>query len=647
MSDMLAEISRIVAEDISIRTNQYDVLHDAIINAIQANATKITCILSSNDNLLEANGTELTENKVDTITIIDNGNGMNQENYESFCKYRTNHKKELGCKGVGRFIFLKLYKTIKYKSLLVESQEERTFTFTLDFDTDKIKTKKVKVDANETQVEFSQLTDEYYHWDTNTDRRITLNVQTIKDRVLINLIPTLYFYKKKKAKIEIEFINKETKETIKISEEDIPDFIKKDFIVYDKAGHEFTFILNYKINNIEGKLQAFYCAGYRTVCAFSEKDLNLTLPFKYSGYFLLEAKYLETRVNNSRNDFRIYPRRTDEFTSLSWQIINSTLKREVSDILKKTIPETEKINSDKLKIIQEERPYLINYIEESDIDMAGYLDKDSIINNAKRKFDVEKERILTNAGKESYTDKELNDAIQIAQNELVSYVNDRAQVLERLRKMVDKKEKVEKIIHNLFMEQNTEDDYFCIGKNNLWLLDDRFTTYSYAASNKRITDVLTKIGETDEDVENEKDKPDLSLFFSHNPNNPERLKSVLIEIKPFDYDSKADRKKFQGVQQLVDYVEAFKTAENIEEIFAFLITDIDAKLAARLKKDDYLPLFSTDTPIFYRFFKELDISIYVIGVKTLIADAEARNKIFLDIIKKQSKLNKLLEKGST
>ena len=81
----------------------------------------------------------------------------------------------------------------------------------------------------------------------------------------------------------------------------------------------------------------------------------------------------------------------------------------------------------------------------------------------------EKEKILTSAGKDDYSDQELKDAIEIAQNELVSYINDRALVLERLKKLVEKKETVESIIHNLFMQQRTDDDYYCIGKNNLWL----------------------------------------------------------------------------------------------------------------------------------------------------------------------------------
>lgn len=274
--------------------------------------------------------------------------------------------------------------------------------------------------------------------------------------------------------------------------------------------------------------------------------------------------------------------------------------------------------------------------------MAGYLEENYIIEKAKKRFDKAKEKVLTTAGKDSYTDTELREAIELTQNELVSYINDRAQVLERLRVLVDKKERVEEVIHNLFMEKHTDDDFFCVGKNNLWLIDDRFTTYSYAASDKRIKDVLSAIDETNDDIDILDDRPDLSLFFSHNPNDAESLKAIMVEIKPFDFSAKPDRKKFFGVQQVADYVRAFKKKEKIEEIFGFVITDIDEKLAERLENDAYIPLFSKELPIFHRFYPD-GISIYVISAKTLIADAEARNKVFLDIIRKQSRLNSLLK----
>lgn len=50
-----------------------------------------------------------------------------------------------------------------------------------------------------------------------------------------------------------------------------------------------------------------------------------------------------------------------------------------------------------------------------------------------------------------------------------------------------------------------------------------------------------------------------------------------------------------------------------------------------------------ESPIFHRFYKETNISIFVISAFTLIKDAEARNKVFLDIIRKQTKIQNLLK----
>ncbi len=92
---MLAEISRIVTEDISNRVTQYDVLFEAITNSIHANATTIKCYLNSNDSQLSDDTKEIGSIRVDTIRIIDNGDGLTDENYKSFSKYRTEFKKAL------------------------------------------------------------------------------------------------------------------------------------------------------------------------------------------------------------------------------------------------------------------------------------------------------------------------------------------------------------------------------------------------------------------------------------------------------------------------------------------------------------------------------------------------------------------------
>src|SRR5688500_12851333 len=97
MSKMLAEIKRIVSEDISIRVTQYDVLFESITNSIQSNSKNIYCLFNSTDNPFKINGEGISSIKVNSITIVDDGAGFNDINYNSFCKYRTEHKKALGC----------------------------------------------------------------------------------------------------------------------------------------------------------------------------------------------------------------------------------------------------------------------------------------------------------------------------------------------------------------------------------------------------------------------------------------------------------------------------------------------------------------------------------------------------------------------
>ncbi|MEC4086640.1 ATP-binding protein [Myroides odoratimimus] len=647
MSQMLAEISRIVNEDISSRVTQYDVLFEAITNSIQANATLIKCYFSYNDLQLteDQTGKEIGTIKVDNIRIIDNGDGLTDENYKSFSRYRTKFKKSLGCKGVGRFVFLKIYESAIYVSKLKKEKEVRKVKFDFNFDTEDLKKENANIEVNETEITLNRINPQYYDDKKKIDRRIELDVEKIKEKVLLNLIPTLFFYKEKGSNIRIEFIDEYHDKEVSITHEDIPEFEEIIFPVIDRGGNSHNFKLHYKITEEKGTLYSYYCANNRTVCEFVDKDLKISLPNNYSGFMLLESDFLNDKVNNERNDFDIFPIKTDAFSTLSWEMINTEIKSEISNIIKQNIPHTKTINQQKIKEIEEERPYLVQYIESDDIEMAGFLDKKSIIDKAKKKFDTAKENVLTNSGKEEYTDEELNEAIQLTQNELVSYINDRVLVIDRLKKLVDKQERVESIIHNLFMTKYTKDDYFSVGKNNLWLLDDRFTTYTYAASDKRITDVLKDLDLSEEEIDILNDKPDLSLFFSQDPNSTaKRLKSVLIEIKPFDFSSKPDRKKFSGVQQLIDYVNAFKSRENIDEVYGYLITDVDKKLADRLIGDGYTPLFSLEAPIYHRYYDKMGISIYVVSAQTLINDAEARNKVFLDIIKKQSKLQSMLKK---
>jgi len=208
---------------------------------------------------------------------------------------------------------------------------------------------------------------------------------------------------------------------------------------------------------------------------------------------LLDSDHFDEHVDDDRNEFDIFHIKTDCLNQLSWEMINNQLKLMISDIVKEHIPAAVKLNQRKILDIQKESPYLINYIEDKDLDITGFIDKKLIIDKARKCFNETKDNLITSAGKTEYSENDLKDTIQITHDDLASYIQNRVLAIGKLNTMLNNKEQCEKIMHNLFMQKYTDDNYFIHGKNNLWLLDDRFTNYSYAASDKRIKDILATV----------------------------------------------------------------------------------------------------------------------------------------------------------
>ncbi|CAN5349798.1 hypothetical protein BH20ACI2_BH20ACI2_11070 [soil metagenome] len=192
MSFVRANIRRIVTEDVSPRVTQNDVIFEAITNAIQADATEIICTVNSKDNPLGESDEALVDKRVDTITITDNGVGFCPDRYDAFCEYRSEKNKDLGCKGVGRLIFLKVFDKINVISRIKADGEVRSFDFSLDFDPAKVKSQKETIAENSTEISFSGVTALYHDKSRELDRRIKLDISSIREKVYLHLLPTLF-----------------------------------------------------------------------------------------------------------------------------------------------------------------------------------------------------------------------------------------------------------------------------------------------------------------------------------------------------------------------------------------------------------------------------------------------------------------------
>ncbi len=96
------------------KSSIFDSINEAIVNSIQAGSTKIEITIQAS----KSSQSDLLEERefISSIEIKDNGDGLNKSNRESFLTYLSSHKKNQGCKGIGRLSYLKTFKKVYISS---------------------------------------------------------------------------------------------------------------------------------------------------------------------------------------------------------------------------------------------------------------------------------------------------------------------------------------------------------------------------------------------------------------------------------------------------------------------------------------------------------------------------------------------------
>lgn len=628
-------------------------IFEAITNALEANATTVTVIFAVESYTQPTfdGQEEIQFFKVGGATIEDNGDGYIEFNRNSFCEYMSNLKKDLGCKGVGRLTWLKVFTKVHVQSRFLENEvsKEVDFDWNDSFNKGSIEPHILNesLTENSTIVKFERVRTDFYQPKTAThvlkDMRADADLEVIRDEIKYHLFPKLFFLNKRSRYFKIRLRIADSLEELVIDNDSIPDLDEKKFSLVDnESSQEHDFILYHKIlDDNNATCNNYYCANERAISKF---DFKVKLPNRDSSIMYLTSEYFDAHDNDERNSLEIFPSQTDSFCPLSMDEINSQLQESVMTIVNERYPDLNCQNVDKLETLQEEYPYLAKYFD--DKVGVGTIDTETIIKDAEKKYNREKEQIRKKYSrllqKHGATKKDIQsyqafiaDTGAHSQQELAEYVCYRQYIINILKKFINDDEKSEAVFHNLIMKKYTEDAGFGIAENNLWLLDDRFTLYQYAASDKTISHILKKIGDITSEVKNE-DRPDLALFFSENPEKTNSdLTSVIIELKAI---GAKEKDKYGGVYQLVNYAEAFHVENPKMKVFwSYLITAITDELTKVLRSMHFSEILSTRGTIWYHNFgAECSIFLHVISASTIVYDADARNRTFLEIIKGKS-----------
>ncbi len=542
------------------------------------------------------------------ISITDNGEGFTTENLNYFDEICTGHKDHLGGKGVGRLSFLKYAKQVSVRSQL--EGELVQFFYTPDF-----KLSDVNRDAisgrRETVIALSELREQI-----NSQVRNLITSLCDDLRLLVFLKHqggqsiTLTFHHNSGQPFE---------ETFKLVGSDIKTEKEQSFQINSEIFDCYLF----KDAPPSKGIVAMLCADELCI-----EEYTISKRFDSCRYQIsVTSKYFNMRSNIERKRLEIP--KTDEEVDLASPISRDNLLRRIHEECMAMINAADEGEVDAFKNGNIEK--LKRYYPFIDVSSLGgnaaLLDADEIVRTYRAQQSRREDQLVDalQHGKAVSWD----DVSHLASDDLARFIVHRALVIDSLAKMPSNE--AENAIHNAILPKRS--DGRDIRENNIWLVDDKFLSYSSVFSDNTLSRI---IGEVNQSVErNQNRKPDVAAFFSKDNNNrPNKL--VIIEFKKPGADLFDNNKAL--VQCRLYANELVAKIETVREVFAFSIVDIDDEFYRDMKQTGFKDVFSLSDRVVYNDFvagsgSGVPLHMYVMPASALIKDAKARNKVFEEVLR--------------
>ena len=365
------------------------------------------------------------------------------------------------------------------------------------------------------------------------------------------------------------------------------------------------------------------------------------------GYLLyLTSEYFDEHVDTKGEKIEIP---VDDILKINKKI-NEILDIEFSSIIENNQKETKR----NLKNFKKKYPSLETFIEDSNIiDDKKIVNEKDIVQSAideksriEKKFWNQIDREFENEEDKLFSDSE--ECYKLLNSSLHIYVKHRESVLKRLHMLIQKfdedgndKSELESSVHELFIKRGTtlSDSSNINHLHNLWILDDKFTTFSNDFKVKS-----TKSGQPLSDVYIWAD-------------DPEKTKQILIlELKSTTNAHNAGNTKEGMIAQVKRYAHDFykhphKTLNwtvNTEQVqYTGIIlarkSDIDKELTSNSFSGGYKPIpFLANSYYFEDNFSKddnprnkMDIRIELYSFEDIYELASNRNNVFFKLLKKE------------
>jgi hypothetical protein len=608
---------------------------------------------------------------IENISITDNGNGFTDENYNSFSYLYTQIKKEMfGCKGVGRIIWFKTFEHVEVNSTYSTDTglKNRIFRQTVNDDLPQGgKPKPFPRGKIETTVHLMNSKEIYR-------KCLNIKLETIKKEVIQHFFPHLLLFAAC-PKIIIQ----DEKDLLTIDSSDLPKPEKRDFKIGDQ---EFSILHVKNTHSEDKKHRIFYCADRRVVKTegipnFTKRKIdNMGEEFYYEGY--VSSVFLDSKGDNERGSFFIDELSVEErvASELGWPDIQQGCSQEVKDYL-----------SSHIERLENEKESRITEVLNSEMPNLSYLKQESKEQIEKISVDASKEKIreelnLMHAKNKASSYDELNKLInrielqknnveqfskfaesyreeisklnEINKADLASYVIYRKKILDIFNALISKfnsKEfdpengiqdsetrihEYEAGIHSLIFPRfkDSENAQNAYDEHNLWVIDDRWSFYDYAASDKSLKN-HKRLYEVESGGE-----PDIALYnvgFTEDMDDANHSNIVLLEFKR---PGKERFGKEDPLEQVLEYIEKIREGKietyngrklKVQEstsFYAYIICEVSESYRQRLTLRNDFQATTDNSGLFRTYGKGYNAYVEFLPFEKILSDARKRNEVF-------------------
>ncbi len=635
-------------------------LYEAVVNSIQSinqgnipdGNIYIRIEREESPSLLERDN---WETDIENIIIHDNGCGFTEDNFKSFNTYASDFKKLLGCKGVGRMIWLKAFNSVKVESTYCEDDNwfHRSFTFdSVNAVSNESKESVSNNTYNSTTITLQNLRSKNK---ANTPKKISTIARDLLNHCFI------YFVLGKAPKITIS----DGTESIsvnslfeKIRKEDISTV---EFYIEDKSFQ----LIHFKNYNPNSSIHCLnMCANDRTVSStnlqsvfsgVNSKFVNAEGTFVYNGY--ITSDYLDENVNRERTSFNIEDTQKSVFNKVTKSEIVSKATELVFAYLKDELVAYNENKRGKIeyfirnvnpryRLLLRRYPECVDNIlisdDEEKLELELFKQEQQYKLKLKEEGKELEKTIKSNINTADIVKKTTAYAEKLSEmgkSSLAEYILHRKAVLDilenNLKYQDDNRYAYEESIHQMvFPMQQTSDDVDYTA-HNLWLIDEKLSYHYYLASDKKIKSM-------DPIQSASKNEPDIAIFdspFAFTDESEQPFRNVtIIEFKRPGRESYGDSEN--PIQQVIEYMDDFtngkiKTKDGLTidgnsniRFFCYILCDISEKLKKYIKQYDFQE--TPDGQGYYFYSKNYNAYMEIVPYNKMIRDSKKRNKILFD-----------------